>query len=343
MPDLLLIDGGKGQLASAERALVDLELRDEIELASIAKRLEEVFRPGMKDSIMMPKDSSALRLLVKLRDEAHRFAISYQRVRRSQKYKAGELMRIPGVGPKRQRTLLQKYDSLEQIAGETPESLSEKGKVPIGIAEKIINALALFKAGIVLLAMMTMLWGGCTPSPRYLARPDKQVHPVKKTEKSQKEKTKTAKKKKIESQSVESISYESKTESTDAKSISGGEEISKSRLMGIVNLYLGTPYVYGGDDFDGIDCSAFVQNALKELGIDIPRTSRDQYRSGKSVRNPRFGDLVFFRMKMGGVDHVGLYLGDRRFAHASSHLGVTIDSLDDPYYSVRFLGARRYY
>lgn len=123
--------------------------------------------------------------------------------------------------------------------------------------------------------------------------------------------------------------------------ISGREKI----LMEIIK-YIDTPYQYGGNTQDGIDCSAFTQSVFdKTLSIELQRSARDQYQEGNEVGDKddlQFGDLVFFntrrRVKPG---HVGIYIGNHLFAHASSRNGVTVSSLDEDYYSKRFMGARR--
>jgi cell wall-associated NlpC family hydrolase len=116
-------------------------------------------------------------------------------------------------------------------------------------------------------------------------------------------------------------------------------------LMEIIR-YLNTPYKYGGNSLDGIDCSAFTQNVYRDSWlVDLNRSARDQYQQGKVIENRselKFGDLIFFntrkRVKPG---HVGIYVGDNLFAHASSKLGVTISSLELDYYNKRYMGARR--
>jgi cell wall-associated NlpC family hydrolase len=116
-------------------------------------------------------------------------------------------------------------------------------------------------------------------------------------------------------------------------------------LMEIIK-YMDTPYKYGGNTNDGIDCSAFTQSVYENsLAIELQRSARDQYQEGDVVGDKedlQFGDLVFFntrrRVKPG---HVGIYIGDNLFAHASSKNGVIISSLDEEYYSKRFMGARR--
>ena len=116
-------------------------------------------------------------------------------------------------------------------------------------------------------------------------------------------------------------------------------------LMEIIK-YLDTPYKYGGSTMNGIDCSAFTQSVFKNTNLyDLNRSAREQFKQGIVIKDRsdlQFGDLVFFntrrRVKPG---HVGIYIGDNLFAHASSKIGVTISSLDSDYYSKRYMGARR--
>jgi cell wall-associated NlpC family hydrolase len=135
---------------------------------------------------------------------------------------------------------------------------------------------------------------------------------------------------------------------TEAYDIPGFDYTTlKDKVLMEIIKYLDTPYKYGGNSKDGIDCSAFTQNIYRNvLSIDIERSARLQYKQGMEVDNVeglKFGDLVFFntrkRVKPG---HVGIYIEDNLFAHASSKRGVTISSLDHNYYSKRFMGARRF-
>ena len=114
-----------------------------------------------------------------------------------------------------------------------------------------------------------------------------------------------------------------------------------------VDGYLGVPYLWGGTTRAGMDCSALVRAVYREAyGIELPRTSKQMFRlgspvSGRSLLRP--GDLVFFRLSESGpgVSHVGVYLGDGRFAHASSSRGGSIARLQEPYFSRHYAGARR--
>src|SRR4029077_15588601 len=114
LPDLVLIDGGKGQLSSAVAVLDRLGV-GHVQVASIAKREEEVFLDGRKDSVRIPHDSPILHLIQRIRDEAHRFAVTYHRKVRSKRTLASELTRIEDVGPRRARLLLRRFGSLQGV------------------------------------------------------------------------------------------------------------------------------------------------------------------------------------------------------------------------------------
>ncbi len=119
-PDLLMIDGGKGQLNAAVEVLADLGVRDQFREIGLAKRLEEVFTPGDSAPVLIGKDSPALQLLQKVRNEAHRFAVTYQRKRRKKKTLQSELLDIHGIGPKTAQKLLGEFGSVAKVkeAGE---------------------------------------------------------------------------------------------------------------------------------------------------------------------------------------------------------------------------------
>ncbi len=134
MPDLIMIDGGKGQLSSAMESLKELELENH-PVISLAKRLEDVFIPNESEPVNIPKTSSALRLLQQVRDEAHRFAITFHRSLRDKRTLQTELDLIEGVGKKRAQELLEAFGSVQGVKFATPEQLIEV--VGEKVAEKI--------------------------------------------------------------------------------------------------------------------------------------------------------------------------------------------------------------
>lgn len=124
-PDLVVVDGGKGQLNAALEGLREIEFEDQVEIAGIAKRLEEIFVPGKADPLMIPKTSPALKLLQRARDEAHRFAITYHRKKRSGRTLKTELTEINGVGEKRASELLKYFGSVKKIRKADLEELKK--------------------------------------------------------------------------------------------------------------------------------------------------------------------------------------------------------------------------
>ena len=135
-PDLILIDGGKGQLNMAISALRELGL-DYLLVIGLAKRLEEVFVPGNSDPQSIPKNSPGLILLRKIRDEAHRFAITYQKQKRNKKVRQSIFDSVNGMGPKRVQSLLKSFDGIENIANADSNKIAEKANIPLKIAEDI--------------------------------------------------------------------------------------------------------------------------------------------------------------------------------------------------------------
>jgi len=136
IPDLVLIDGGKGQLNAALEVRRELGL-DSTPMASLAKENEEVFIPGAPQPIYIAKDSPALHILQRARDEAHRFAISYHRRLRHKEGIASALDNIPGIGPRRKKALLKKFGSIEAIKEASPDELSQTEGVTSALAKKV--------------------------------------------------------------------------------------------------------------------------------------------------------------------------------------------------------------
>lgn len=125
LPQLVIIDGGKGQLSSAMKSITRLGLRDKITVIGIAKKLEEIYFPGDAVPIYLDKNSYTLRLIQQLRNEAHRFGINFHRDKRSSAMTRSELDQIKGIGPKTKEILLKKFSSLEEIRKVSEKELSE--------------------------------------------------------------------------------------------------------------------------------------------------------------------------------------------------------------------------
>jgi len=123
LPDILLVDGGKGQLGRAIAVLEEFGLSDKVPIAGLAKQEEELFFPNNPNSLRLPKNSQGLYLIQRIRDEAHRFAITAHRNRRSKIGIASQLDKIPGIGPKRRKALLTKLGSIEGIINASDEEL----------------------------------------------------------------------------------------------------------------------------------------------------------------------------------------------------------------------------
>jgi excinuclease ABC subunit C len=123
LPDLLLVDGGKGQLSRAVSVLEKSNLLDKVPVAALAKQNEELFLPGKPDPIMLPRQSQGLFLIQRVRDEAHRFAITSHRDQRTRKGLASRLDSIPGVGPSRRKALLGRFGSIQKIISASVEDL----------------------------------------------------------------------------------------------------------------------------------------------------------------------------------------------------------------------------
>jgi excinuclease ABC subunit C len=140
LPDLVLIDGGKGQLNAAAEALKEVGL-ESMPLASLAKREEEIFLLGRSESIRLPRRSPALRMLQQARDEAHRFAITFQRKRRAVRTITSELLRIPGIGDNKRRALLHAFGSVQAIREATPEQIAAVPGFSVKSGQRILEAL----------------------------------------------------------------------------------------------------------------------------------------------------------------------------------------------------------
>ena len=139
-PNLLLVDGGRGQLAVAVRVLEELGLED-ISVAALAKRFEEVYRPGRDEPLRIPRDSPALYLLQQVRDEAHRFAITYHRRLRERKATRSVLDDVPGLGPTRRSRLLKEFGSVKRLRAVTEDELVALPWLPATVARAVYTRL----------------------------------------------------------------------------------------------------------------------------------------------------------------------------------------------------------
>lgn len=121
------------------------------------------------------------------------------------------------------------------------------------------------------------------------------------------------------------------------------EQLNNLTLLKQMDHWFGTRYVLGGDNEDGIDCSAFTQVLLHNVyGVDVPRTSKEQFISARRIEDSelREGDLVFFKTGR-SISHVGLYVGNYKFIHCATSMGVSITDLNDTYWSKKYAGAGR--
>ena len=140
-PQLLVVDGGKGQLTSAVRVLDELGLRKEIPVISLAKQFEEVFVPGQSESIRLPRQSEALFMLQRIRDESHRFAITFHRQLRDKRMTKSALDGIPGLGPTRKRRLTKELGGVNAVKRADLETLKALSWLPDEVAENVFRAL----------------------------------------------------------------------------------------------------------------------------------------------------------------------------------------------------------
>ncbi|MEC2071323.1 C40 family peptidase [Alkalihalophilus marmarensis] len=131
--------------------------------------------------------------------------------------------------------------------------------------------------------------------------------------------------------------------STASETVSASSSNSSigSSIISSANRYIGTPYRYGGTTTAGFDCSGFIQRVFSDVGISVPRTALQQWNSGTTVAAPSVGDIVFFATVNSGPSHNGIYIGNNQFIHSGSSTGVTVTSMNNSYWSARYLGAKR--
>ena len=141
LPDLIVVDGGKGQLSAAHAALVESGVTDR-PLISLAKREEEVFMWGREEPLKLSRRSPGLRLLQQARDEAHRFAVTYNRKRRTMRTVTSELLKVPGIGPVKRRQLLHEFGSVQGVRDAGEEAIAKLPGFNAERARKLLESLA---------------------------------------------------------------------------------------------------------------------------------------------------------------------------------------------------------
>ena len=139
-PNLVVVDGGPAQADAACRALTELGI-DDVAVCGLAKRLEEVWLPGEEFPVILPRSSEGLYLLQRVRDEAHRFAITYHREKRSRGLTASALDSVPGLGPARRAALLKQFGSVKRLTAATPEEIATVPGIGPRLAGTIVAAL----------------------------------------------------------------------------------------------------------------------------------------------------------------------------------------------------------
>jgi excinuclease ABC subunit C len=139
-PDLIVIDGGKGQLNAALTVLKELNIEDQ-DIIGLAKKQEEVFKPNQSDPVLLPRRCESLHLLQRVRDEAHRFAITFHRKLRAKRSLQSNLDALPGVGKARRKILLDHFGSYDSIKQATLDDLSAVAGIPKTLAQKLYNSL----------------------------------------------------------------------------------------------------------------------------------------------------------------------------------------------------------
>ncbi|MDD8017609.1 MAG: NlpC/P60 family protein [Bacteroidota bacterium] len=146
----------------------------------------------------------------------------------------------------------------------------------------------------------------------------------------------------VEPTTPKNIVHESEKPADHAST--NADNFEQQKMMDAILAWMGTPYEYGGESKSGIDCSGFTKEIFKEsAAMQLPRTTEDQVKLGSPVDadNLKFGDLIFFNTTGQNPSHVGIYIGDDMFAHASVSFGVTLSSMYSSYYKKRYTEARR--
>jgi peptidoglycan hydrolase-like protein with peptidoglycan-binding domain len=142
-------------------------------------------------------------------------------------------------------------------------------------------------------------------------------------------------------QSAQGSSTSTSASKTEPSRSGSGSAAQVTNLVAEAANHIGVPYLWGGTTPRGFDCSGFLQYIFRQQGISIPRTAAQQWNAGRTVSQPAVGDLVFFETYTRGPSHNGIYIGNNQFVHSGSSTGVTISSMNNSYWSQRYLGAKR--
>lgn len=140
---------------------------------------------------------------------------------------------------------------------------------------------------------------------------------------------------------VRQTTYRRSTTTKDPKIVQVSAKSSNSSIIQIAQQYLGTPYVWGGESPGGFDCSGYIQYVYQQKGMKVPRTVTDLWNVSSPVSGPSVGDFVFYETYKPGPSHMGIYIGNNKFIHASLSRGVTISDMSQSYWTSRYLGSRR--
>ena len=187
----------------------------------------------------------------------------------------------------------------------------------------------------IILILTSILAIACNPQIRFSIKPDKHNIASEKTKKNNR------KDKELIDRALKGLSHDASTLRSEL-ALDANLSQKRKEIISFALSYLGTPYCYGGDNSECTDCSGFVMQVFEMAGIKLPRTAALQYDFGVQISDYDMvpGDLVFF-IRNSRIGHVGIYVGNNQFIHASTNKGVILQNLDDDYYRTTFAGFKR--